>query len=52
MTSSVLAFVMPTVLSMMPRLLVPLVMPSLFARVLHGMVPLPVPLVMTTVWVL
>ena len=50
----VLALVGPTVrgLSVMPPLLVPLVMPSLFARVLQGVVRLPVPLVMTTVWML
>ena len=46
--------VMPTVrvLSVMPRLLVPLVMLSLMARVLQGVLRLPVPLVMTTVRVL
>ena len=47
-----LAFVMPTVLAVMPWLLVSLVIPSVFARVLQGVVQLPVPLVMTTVWLL
>ena len=46
--------VMPTVgvLLVMPRVLVPLVMLSLIARVLQGVLRLPVPLVMTTVRVL
>ena len=55
MTRRVLALlVMPTlrVLSVMPRLLVPLVMLFLLARVLQGVLRLPVPLVMTRVRVL
>ena len=55
MTRRVLAsLVMPTVrvLSVMPRVLVPLVMLSPMARVLQGLLRLPVPLVMTTVRVL
>ena len=52
MTRWVLVLVMLAVLSVMPWLLVPLVMPALFARVLQGVVWLPVALVMTTVCVL
>ena len=55
LTRRVLAFfVMPTVrsLSVMPRVLVPLVMLSLMARVLQGVLRLPLPLVRTTVRVL